>query len=143
MRKRHHRNLVTIALVGLLAVLLVACESSYTTVGISTRSHQDMRGGDLTVKIKKANGSSTQDIEIGDSGLILDTDVTLTVGEGVFRLELLDGEGDVTLTLEARDGQTVSGSGRMVTDSFGDARYRVTAADARNVEYRFDYTFRQ
>ena len=69
MRKRHHRNLITISLVGLLAVLLVACEGGYTTIGSSTHSHQDMRGGSLTVKIKKANGSSTQDIEIGDSGL--------------------------------------------------------------------------
>jgi hypothetical protein len=141
-RKRSYGSLMITALVGLLVMLLVACEGGYTTTGIRTTSHQDMRGGDLTVKIKKANGSSTQEIEVGSSGLTLDTDVTLNVGEGTFKLELLDREGDVTLTLEARDGQTVSGTGRMVTDSFGDAQYRVTATEAKNVEYHFDYTFR-
>lgn len=142
MGKRNYGRLMSIALLGLVVVLLVACEGGYTTTGIRTTSHQDMRGGDLTVKIKKANGSSTQEIEIGGSGLTLDTDVRLSVEEGTFKLELLDSEGDVTLTLEAREGQTLSGSGRMVTDSFGDAQYRVTATEAKNVEYHFDYTFR-
>jgi len=68
-------------------------------------------------------------------------EVTLAVGVGSFTIELLGDDDAVTLTLEARDGQTVSGQGQCVLDVFGDARYRVTAVEAENVDYRMDYRF--
>ena len=48
----------------------------------------------------------------------------------------------MTLTLEARDGQQVSGRGLMAVDSFGEASYRVTAVEAENVEYRLVFVYR-
>ena len=106
-------------------------------------SHQGMNGGNLTTKIKKANGSIEEEIEVdGGPGLILDADVTLSVERGSFKIELLGENGQVTLTLEARDGQAVSGHGQMVVDTFDEANYRVTATEAENVEYTIEYTFR-
>jgi hypothetical protein len=127
---------------ALLLLSLAACEG-YTQTGVKTSSHSSTTGGDLTVRVGKANGSVIEDLETaGSGGWILDAEVTLTVGEGSYKIELLDGEDQVTLTLEASSGQTVSGHGTMVTDAFGEASYRVTAVDAEDVEYTIEYTFR-
>jgi hypothetical protein len=50
--------------------------------------------------------------------------------------------GEATLTLEARDGEQVSGSGSMAVDSFGEASYRVTAVEAEDVEYTIAFVYR-
>jgi hypothetical protein len=126
---------------ALLTLLLGACEG-YSQTGARTKSHQGMNGGDLSVKANKANGTAEQDIEVnaGYPGAILEADVTLTVEKGSFKIELLGKDDEVTLTLEARDGQTVSGHGRMFVDSLDEASYRVTANEAENVEYTIEYT---
>jgi hypothetical protein len=128
---------------ALLVLSLVACEG-YSQTGARTSSNQDMSGGALEVGISKANGTAEQDIEVGEgnTGLILEADVTLTVEKGSFQIELLGEDDQVTLTLAARDGETVSGHGQMVVDAFGDASYRVTATEAENVAYTIEYTFR-
>jgi hypothetical protein len=126
----------------LLALLLASCEG-YTTTGSSTSTEQGPFGGSVRTRIKSANGIITEEIEIEAFGEAhLDADVTLSVGQGTFKIELLGEDGEVTLTLEASDGQTVSGHGQMVENSFGEASYRVTATDAKDVEYTIDYTFR-
>jgi hypothetical protein len=128
----------------LAAVLLVACES-YTVTGAKTSSRQDMNGGQVRAQLGKANGTSTQTIEVeGGSVNALEADVTLSVEKGTFKIELLGegGDDEVTLVLEAGEGQAVSGHGQMVVDSFGEANYRVTAVNAENVEYSIVYAFR-
>jgi hypothetical protein len=128
----------------LLVLFLVTCQG-YTEVGARTRSTQDMNGGSLNVQISKANGTSQRSIEVtGGSDTTLEADVTLTVAKGTYTIELLGAGGDdeVTLILEASDGQTVSGHGQMVVDSFDEANYRVTATGAENVEYTIVYTYK-
>lgn len=125
-----------------MALTLIACEG-YTQTGASTQSHQDGSGGSVAARINKANGSATQTIEVeGGEGLLLDSDVVLSVGSGTYKIELLGENDEVTLTLEAQGGQAVSGHGQMVVDSLGNARYRVTATEAQEVEYSIDYVFR-
>lgn len=127
----------------LVLVLVLASCAGYTEMGAKTSSHQGMSGGDLTVEISKANGTSTKSIEVeGSSGLVMEVDVILAVGKGSYRIELLGEDDQVTLTLEARDGETVSGHGQMVTDAFGEASYRVTAVEAEDVAYALEYAFR-
>jgi len=138
MRKLALMTLIVLVLLGLLG----GCSSS-TQSGVRTSEHQSLTGGDLTVQIKSANGTGTEDMEIeGGSGLTLDAEVTLSVGSGSYKIELLGEDDAVTLTLEAQGGQTVSGSGWMVVDSFDEASYRVTAVDARDVQYTIAYAFR-
>jgi hypothetical protein len=125
-----------------LLLLLVAC-SGYTAAGTQTSSHQTSSGGDLTVSIGKANGTTTEKIETGASSEVtLDANVTLAVGKGSYKIELLGEHEQVTLALDASEGETVDGQGWMVTDSFGEASYRVTAVEAGNVTYVIEYTFR-
>jgi len=128
---------------GLLwSLLLLGCQG-YTQSGVKTIENQTMSGGTLSVSIGKANGTATEDIEIGSlAGPALDADVTLSVGRGSYKIELLGDEDQVTLALEAANGQTVSGQGWMATDSFGEAHYRVMAVGAQEVNYTIDYTFR-
>jgi hypothetical protein len=124
-----------------LSLILAACEG-YTETGSKTTSHQGMAGGDVTVQVSKASGSIEKSIEVeGASSLAMEVDVTLAVGVGTYKIELLDADGQVTLALEAHDGQTVTGHGQMVTDAFGEANYRVTALEAENVAYVLEYTF--
>jgi len=136
-----HKFRMTNALVWLaLAIVLAAC-GGYTEVGGRTTSHQGMQGGDVSASISKANGTIEKDIEDLASGLEMEVDVTLAVGKGSYKIELLGKDKEVTLALEARDGETVSGHGQMVSDSFGTASYRVTALEAENVAYTLEYTY--
>jgi hypothetical protein len=138
----HKDGLAKVLGLLVLSLVLAAC-SGYTESGSKTTSHQSTEGGDVTVEISKANGTTEQDIEVGGSGdLVMEVDVTLAVGKGTYKIELLGKDDQVTLALEARDGETVSGHGQMVTDSFGEASYRVTALEAENVDYLLAYTFR-
>lgn len=137
---RHSRRFLLLGAVLLL--LLVACDS-YTQSGVRSSNVQDMTGGKVTTSAGKANGTITEEIEVEDiEGLILDSTVTLSVGSGSFKIELLGEDDEVTLALEAHGGQTVEGQGWMVTDSFGAASYRVTAVEAADVEYVIEYVFR-
>ncbi len=127
---------------SVMLLLLVACEG-YSVMGKQSSSYENMNGGGVKVSMKKANGTATERIETtGTADLVLEAVVTLSVGKGSYKIELL-GEGEkVTLSLEARDGQEVSGEGWMATDTFGEAVYRLTAVEAEDVEYTIEYTFR-
>jgi len=127
----------------LVAVLLLAGCEGYTEMNSSSSEFHDSSGGEVTVATGKANGTSTKDLETEASGTaILDATVVLKVGQGSYKIELLGENDEVTMVLEVQGGQALSGVGSMVTDAFGDARYRVTAVEAEDVEYRIEYVFR-
>lgn len=136
------RLLVAATLVSLLALPLMACEGGYTTRGErTTESHLGNRG-EIDVQVGSANGSVTKDVEFDYEDAIVDVEVTLEVEQGTFKLEFL-GEGEeITLVLQASSGQQVSGSGYMVTDSFGEGEYRVTATEAEGIHYHIAYRVR-
>lgn len=123
-----------------LLVIVAACEGGYTASGSRESSSVGGQGGWVEKRIKSANGSATQGIEIGGSGLRLETDVNLEVGEGTFTIELLDADGNVTLSLQATPGEPASGRGYMEVD-FDEAEYRVTAEEAKDVYYRLEFVF--
>jgi len=136
------QRLAPLSVLLLLILALVACQS-YNQTGSSTSSHRDMNGGQEQAGARKANGTATRQLEdLPNRGGWLDADVTLSVEKGSFKIELLGEDGEVTLTLEARDGEAVSGSGSMAVDSFGEASYRVTAVEAENAEYTIVYVYR-
>ena len=122
-----------------MVLLLAAFEGGFAATGNSERSRTTANRGWIEKSFKKANGSVTQDIELERSGRHMEATVTLEVGEGTFHIELLDGQGNVTLSLEATSGRPTSGSGFMETNSFGNARYRVTVVEAKEVTYRIAF----
>jgi hypothetical protein len=138
------RNRVVWGLLALtlLALTLVACEGAYVETGSRNSSQQGMNGGQVSAQIGKANGSIERDIEVdGSPDGVAEADVTLSVEKGAFKIELIGRNDEVTLSLEASDGEAVSGHGWMAVDSFGEMSYRLTAVDAENVEYTIEYTF--
>ena len=100
--------------------------------------------GEIEVRIGSADGSITKELEIaldyGDA--IVDVEVTLAVDKGSYRMEFLGEDQEVTLTLEASNGEQASGTGYVVTDTFGEAQFRVTAEEAEGVSYHINYRVR-
>lgn len=135
-------KLVVGLLVLVVAMLLLAGCEGYTEMNARSSEHQNGNGGTLTASAGKANGTSTKALATLGNGAILDATVTLSVGAGSYKIELLGENDEVTLVLDAQGGETVTGQGWMVTDAFGEASYRVTAVQAEDVEYRIEYTFR-
>ncbi len=136
------RTLVVVLLVSLLALLFTACEGGYTSRGERSSMTQSGDRGEIDVRIDSASGSVTKGVEFDCAGCIVEVDVTLQVEQGTYKLEFLGEDEEVTLALEASDGQQVTGSGYMVTDSFGEGEYRVTAEEARGVSYHITYRIR-
>ena len=136
-----NRKLVVILSLLVVMLLLAGCEG-YTETNSSSSEQQDGSGGSVSVTIGKANGTSTKTLETGATGAILDAEVILTAARGSYKIELLGEDGEVTLALEAKDGEALRGQGWMVTDSFGEASYRVTAVQAEDVVYSIEYVYR-
>jgi predicted alternative tryptophan synthase beta-subunit len=138
------RKATTVVFLGFMVLVLVVtgCEG-YTEVGARTSENQTSTGGSLSAHINKANGTAEKSIALeSSSGLVLEAEVTLSVVQGSYKIELLDADDRATLVLEASPGQSVSGQGQMVTDSFGEAHYRVTAVEAEDVDYSIVYVIR-
>jgi hypothetical protein len=130
---------VYLVLVVLAALLLAGCDA-YSETGSSSKCSSNPNGGRCEFRAKKANGTSTKDLEVESlAGALLEADVVLTVGTGTYTIELLGKDDAVTLALEARDGQTVSGHGQIQVDTFGAGSIRVTAVEAENVEYAIEF----
>jgi hypothetical protein len=136
------RPLAVAVLVSLLALALTACEGGYTTRGERTTMSQLGDRGEVDVHMDSANGSIAEDIEFDCADCIVEVEVTLQVEQGTFKLEFLGEDEKVTLVLEASSGEQVSGSGYMVTDSFGEGEYRVTADEAQDISYHITYRIR-
>jgi hypothetical protein len=139
-------RLCAVAVVVLLALAVAGCEGALTLTGERTTQSQGEHlgnvGGEVDVRIGSANGTGTRDIEFGYSDAVVEVEVTLQVQEGSVTLEFLGEDDQVTLTLEARGGEEVSGTGTMVTDAFGEGEYRITANKARGVAYHISYWIR-
>jgi hypothetical protein len=69
---------------------------------------------------------------------ILTANVSLNNKKGYYRLELLE-KGKVTLSLVAKDGKAVQGSGRISVNKHGEVEYRVTAIKAKGVAYEMAF----
>lgn len=136
------KSLVIVVLASLLALVVTACEGGYTARNERTRESHLGSTGEIDVFIGSANGSTTKDIEFQYDNAVIEVDVTLEVEQGTFKLEFLGEDEEVTLVLEATSGQKASDSGYMVTDTFGEAEYRVTATEAEGVSYHISYRVR-
>ena len=118
-------------------LVMTGCEGASTSFGTSKMSNITEEGGWVKGSLRSANGTIDETIELKQWDKKLEANVTLEVGGGNCRIELLNGQRSVTLSLEATPGQPVSGSGPMES-SFGKARYRLVAAKAKNVKYRIE-----
>jgi hypothetical protein len=128
-----------IGLMFALALWVSGCEGGLTFMGSSERSSMSAQSGWIEITARSVNGSALRDLELGWSNARVPTSVALEVGEGSLAIELLDGDDNVTLSLEATPGNPASGDGYVDTDWDGEASYRLTATEAKQVRIRFDF----
>jgi hypothetical protein len=96
-------------------------------------------GGNISATFVGADGSSERAIETGANGARLNAIVIVQADRGELRLELLNPDGNVAFSVQARPDEQVTRRGDVQTDEQGRLRYRVTAQGARNGGYQVLY----
>ena len=101
----------------------------------------------MAVSARRAHGTTIKDLRDDDVdlGTILhrgdwvDVWVELSVGQGMFRIEILGEDDVVMLAVQARDGEQLERRGHTAVSSSGTVRYRLTAVEAEDIRYAISY----
>ena len=141
-RKTNARFLIWLSSVGRwsfllgLAVLLSGC---LLTSGERPSIDALPDGGNISTTFVGADGSAERTVETGASGATLTAIVIVQAERGELRLELLNPDGNVAFSVQARPDEQVTRRGDVQTDDQGRLRYRVIAQGARNGGYQVLY----
>jgi hypothetical protein len=96
-------------------------------------------GGNVSTTFVGATGSAERTVETGANGATMNAIVIVQAERGELRLELLNPDGNVALSVKARPDEQVAKRGPVLTDEQGQLRYRVIAQGARNGGYQVLY----
>jgi hypothetical protein len=96
-------------------------------------------GGNVSTTFVGADGSAERTVETGASGATLNAIVIVQAERGELRLELLNPDGNVAFSVQARPDEQVTRRGDVLADEQGRLRYRVIAQGARNGGYQILY----
>jgi hypothetical protein len=141
-RKTNARLLSWLSLVGRssfvfgLAILLSGC---LLTSGERPSTDALADGGNVSSTFVGANGSAERAIETGATSTTMNAIVIVQAERGELRLELLNPDGNVAFSVQARPDEQVTRRGDVLTDEQGRLRYRVIAQGARNGGYQVLY----
>ena len=119
-----------------LALLLSGC---LLTSGERPSTDALPDGGNVSSTFVGANGSAERAIETGANGTTMNAIVIVQAERGELRLELLNPDGNVAFSVQARPDEQVTRRGDVLTDEQGRLRYRVIAQGARNGGYQVLY----
>jgi hypothetical protein len=96
-------------------------------------------GGNVSTTFIGATGSAERTVETGVNGATMNAIVIVQAERGELRLELLNPDGNVAFSVQARPDEQVTRRGDVLTDEQGRLRYRVIAQGARNGGYQVLY----
>ena len=96
-------------------------------------------GGNVSTTFVGANGSAERTVETGANGATMNAIVIVQAERGELRIELLNPDGNVAFSVQARPDEQVTRRGDVLTDEQGRLRYRVIAQGARNGGYQVLY----
>ena len=96
-------------------------------------------GGNVSTTFVGADGNSERTVETGVNGVTMNAIVIVQAERGELRLELLNPDGNVAFSVQARPDEQVTRRGDVLTDAQGRLRYRVIAQGARNGGYQVLY----
>jgi hypothetical protein len=96
-------------------------------------------GGNVSSTFVGADGSAERTVETGANGVTMNAIVIVQAERGELRLELLNPDGNVAFSVQARPDEQVTRRGDVLTDQQGRLRYRVIAQGARNGGYQVLY----
>ena len=96
-------------------------------------------GGNVSSTFVGAQGNAERTVDTGAKGAIMNAIVIVQAERGELRLELLNPDGNVAFSVQARPDEQVTRRGDVLTDEQGRLRYRVIAQGARNGGYQVLY----
>ena len=96
-------------------------------------------GGNVSSTFVGADGNAERAVETGAPGATLNAIVIVQAERGELRLEILNPDGNVAFSVQARPDEQVTRRGDVKTDEQGRLRYRVIAQGARNGGYQVLY----
>ena len=141
-RTTNARLLIWLAVVGRwsfvfgIALLLSGC---LLTSGERPSMDALPDGGNVSSTFVGANGNGERTVETGANGATMNAIVIVQAERGELRLELLNPDGNVAFSVQARPDEQVTRRGDVLTDEQGRLRYRVIAQGARNGGYQVLY----
>ena len=130
------RYLMKSGLLILCALLLGGC---MLMSGGRTSSDTLPDGGNISVNFVGADGTQEQTVDTGAIDAAFNTIVIVQAERGELRIELLNPDGNVAFSVQARPDEQVTRRGDVLTDEQGRLRYRVIAQGARNGGYQVLY----
>ena len=96
-------------------------------------------GGNVSTTFVGADGNGERTVETGANSTTMNAIVIVQADRGELRLELLNPDGNVAFSVQARPDEQVTRRGDVSTDEQGRLRYRVIAQGARNGGYQVLY----
>jgi hypothetical protein len=96
-------------------------------------------GGNVSTTFVGADGNGERTLDTGANGVTMNAIVIVQAERGELRLELLNPDGNVAFSVQARPDEQVTRRGDVLTDEQGRLRYRVIAQGARNGGYQVLY----
>ena len=141
-RKTNARSLIWLSFVGRwsfvfgLVFLLSGC---LLTSGERPSVDALPDGGNVSSTFVGAQGNAERTVDTGAKGAIMNAIVIVQAERGELRLELLNPDGNVAFSVQARPDEQVTRRGDVLTDEQGRLRYRVIAQGARNGGYQVLY----
>jgi hypothetical protein len=96
-------------------------------------------GGNFGTSFVSAEGGQEQTFQTGAPSASVNVIASVRVQQGELRLELLDPNGAVTISVQGRPDEQITKIGKVPTDSEGNLHYRVVARGARNGGYQVLY----
>jgi hypothetical protein len=96
-------------------------------------------GGNASSTFVGAHGNGERTVETGANDTTMNAIVIVQADRGELRIELLNPDGNVAFSVQARPDEQVTRRGDVLTDEQGRLRYRVIAQGARNGGYQLLY----
>ena len=136
-KNKHFRAMALyIVLCSLFSVLASSC---LLTSGERPSMDTLPDGGNVSSTFVGADGNAERTVDTGATSATLTAIVIVQAERGELRLELLNPDGNVAFSVQARPDEQVTRRGDVLTDEQGRLRYRVIAQGARNGGYQVLY----
>jgi hypothetical protein len=123
-------------LCSLFSVLLSGC---LLISGEQSTTDTQPTGGNFNTTFVSAEGGQEQTFQTGAGPATLNVIASVRVQQGELRLELLDSNGAVVISVQGRPDEQITKIGKVPTDSEGNLHYRVIARGARNGGFQVLY----
>ncbi|MFL5804679.1 MAG: hypothetical protein ACJ8CR_23405 [Roseiflexaceae bacterium] len=96
-------------------------------------------GGNFNTTFVSAEGGREQTFQTDAGPATLNVIASVRVQQGELRLELLDPNGAVVISVQGRPDEQITKIGKVPTDNEGNLHYRVIARGARNGGFQVLY----